>query len=72
MAKRLRRRFDIDRLDLVTELGVDRLAALVVRPGPAIVADRAEEDEADLDLVGGEGRLADQRQGGSGSGGCMN
>jgi hypothetical protein len=60
--------FHIDRLDLVAQRGINRLAALVVRPGPTIVADRAKEDEADLDLVFGQGGFADQRGGGDGTG----
>ena len=51
---------DIDRLDLVAKRCVNRLAAFVMRPGPAIVANRAEEDEADLHFVGGMGGGAGQ------------
>ena len=53
---------DVHRLDLVAERGFDGFAALVVGPGPTVVADRAEEGEADLDLFLGEGLAADQRQ----------
>ncbi len=51
---------DIDGLDLVAERCLQRLAALVMGPGPAEIADRTEEDEADLELFLGEG-LAAQR-----------
>ena len=46
--------FDIDRFDLVAQFGVNRFTAFVMRPGPAIVADRAKEDKADFDFVFGE------------------
>ena len=44
---------DIGRLDLVAERLDHRLAADFVLVGPAEVADRADIDEADLELVGG-------------------
>jgi hypothetical protein len=40
--------FNIRRLDALTEFGLDRLACLVVRIGPAAVADRTDVDEGDL------------------------
>ena len=39
------------RLDLVAEGFLDRLAALVVLVAPAVVADRADIDEADFELL---------------------
>ena len=41
----------------------DLLAALFVGVGPAEVADRTDEDVADLERVGGEGAAAEERQG---------
>ena len=38
--------------DLVAELLLDRLAAVVVREGPAAVADRADVGEGDLQRAG--------------------
>ena len=46
--------FDIAGDDLTFQRRVQRLAALFVRPRPAVVADRAEIDEADLERLGGE------------------
>ena len=43
------------RVDLVSERLHHRLAADVVLIGPAEIADRADIDEADLELVGGRG-----------------
>ena len=45
---------DIAGDDLTFQRRVQRLAALFVRPCPAIVADRAQIDEADLERLGGE------------------
>ena len=56
---------DIDRLDLVAQGSIHRLTALVMRPGPAKVADGAQEDKADLDLVLRECGCA--HQGGTGN-----
>ena len=56
-------------LDLVAERSRQRFASLVVSPGPAVVTDRAEEDETDLYLFLGEGSTACQRQRG-GRGAC--
>ena len=55
---RCRARVLLDVLDIVGDdlalEGVDhRLAALLMRPGPAVVADRPEIDEADLERFGG-------------------
>ena len=58
--------------DVLDEAGLDlgavflfqRLAALVVRPGPAMVADRPDIDESDAEGRLGEGAPARKRQGG--------
>lgn len=47
-----RHALDVDGLDLVAEFLLDGETALVVLVGPAIVADRTDVDEADLELVG--------------------
>ena len=47
--------------DLTLERVDQRLAALFVRPRPAVVADRAEIDEADLERLGGEARCESRR-----------
>ena len=63
--------FEIGGLDLVAEVLDQRLAADLVLVGPAEIADRAEIDEADLELVGGGGAgqclppASEQRGGGS-------
>ena len=46
---------DIGRFHLVSKGLLDRQTADVVAVGPAVVADRADIDEADLELVGGLG-----------------
>ena len=60
----------VERLDLVAERTFEREAALVVGPGPAVVADGAEEDETDLELVLRESAGAQHRQC-RGSAGCL-
>ena len=45
---------DVDRFDLIAQFGYKRFTAFVMRPSPAIVADRAKEDKADFDFVFGE------------------
>ena len=57
----------LDVLDIVGDdlplEGLDhRLAALLVRPGPAVVADRPEVNVADLERFGGEGGAAQRWQ----------
>ena len=57
----------LDVLDIVGDdlplEGLDhRLAALLVRPGPAVVADRSEVNVADLERLGGEGGAAERRR----------
>ena len=47
----LRHALHMGRLDLVAVRLLDRLAALVVLIAPAMVADRAHIDEADLELL---------------------
>ena len=47
---------DVGGLDLVAEMLDHRLAAELVAVGPAVVADRPDVDEADLERLLGESR----------------
>ena len=53
---------DVDGLDLVAERFLDGQAPLIVLVGPAVVADRSDVDESDLQLVGAGGGTDGQRQ----------
>ena len=62
----LRHVLDEYRLDHVPELVLDHQAPLVVGVGPSVVADRADVDEADLQLVRARDRAHRERQGEAG------
>ena len=53
--------FDIGSFDRVTEFGFDRQTALIVGVAPAVVANGADIDKADLGLVLGKGRRGEAR-----------